>query len=498
MYPLKRISLIIMNFVLIPNLVFTQTQGMVTDSSTAFLQGDPAGATIASTAPTIDFGIVNVGDAEEWFTHWCNVVLGPDGRYYFAVGDHMNIVMLISYNPVTKTQNICIDSRNIPGLVDCKWHGRPVINPNNGDMYLIGFCNGDIVYYNIYSKQIEHLGQPVPGRGFAEHIWDWQRNRLYGIGHSGNILVYNTQNRTVIFDGNPADSQTGKEYNWEHRSRLLDRETGILYGSDRMDNIILHYNPSNNSFHAMQSSLENSLRACSNVKEKDGSFWIFDRGGNIYKFFPEQDRIEPHGTNWDSGDYATFIERSPGGRYLYYCFAASSSDMPVVQYDTQTDNKKVIAFLGKFYSENYGYEPYQFYGGALSQDGSSLFTVCNGDGNPGMFHIHIPESERTGESTTSISVDQSGNPDNFKLAQNYPNPFNSSTNISYSLSTADFVTLKIFNSIGQEIESLVHSYQSAGTYSKGFIADDLPSGIYFYSLFLNNKLIKTNKMLLIK
>ena len=159
----------------------------------------------------------------------------------------------------------------------------------------------------------------------------------------------------------------------------------------------------------------------------------------------------------------------------------------------------MVAFLETYYSEKYNFVPFQVYGGALSQDGSSLFLISNStSGNPGMFHIHISESERTGESAAGFSADHSGSPDQFKLAQNYPNPFNSSTIIPYSLSTAGFVTLKIFNSVGQETESLVRSYQSPGTYSKDFTADNLPNGIYFYSLFLNDKLIRTNKMLLFK
>lgn len=183
--------MIILIFALISNFLFAQNS-MVTDNSAAFLQGDAGDAAIANAAPTIDFGIVDLGFAGNEFTHWCNVILGPDGRYYFTVGNHdpEGIVMLIAYDSGTKTDHVCIDSRNITGVTDGKWHGRPVINPNNGDMYLVGFYNGDIVYYNIYSKQTEHLGQPVPGRGFEEHIWDWQRNRLYGLGSAGGRYLY--------------------------------------------------------------------------------------------------------------------------------------------------------------------------------------------------------------------------------------------------------------------------------------------------------------------
>ena len=135
----NKVSAVCLLIALSSALLFAQNQGMVTDSSAEFLQGT-GGDVIAAALPTIDFGIVDVGSAPGEFTHWCNIVLGPDNRYYFGVGDHNSdgVVMLMCYDPATKVATICIDSRNIPGLKDCKWHGRPVINPNNGDMYLIG------------------------------------------------------------------------------------------------------------------------------------------------------------------------------------------------------------------------------------------------------------------------------------------------------------------------------------------------------------------------
>ena len=85
----------------------------------------------------------------------------------------------------------------------------------------------------------------------------------------------------------------------------------------------------------------------------------------------------------------------------------------------------------------------------------------------------------------------------FKLDQNYPNPFNPTTKISYSISTSDFVTLKIFDIVGKEITTLIDSYQHAGQYDIVFDASALSSGTYFYTLKIGES-VTTKKMLLIK
>ena len=73
-------------------------------------------------------------------------------------------------------------------------------------------------------------------------------------------------------------------------------------------------------------------------------------------------------------------------------------------------------------------------------------------------------------------------PHSFALFQNYPNPFNPSTRISYQLPENSFVTVKVFDALGRELETLVHEQQSAGYHSVQFNAAQLPSGMYFYSL----------------
>jgi hypothetical protein len=83
------------------------------------------------------------------------------------------------------------------------------------------------------------------------------------------------------------------------------------------------------------------------------------------------------------------------------------------------------------------------------------------------------------------------------LDQNYPNPFNPTTTINYQIGNDGFVSLKVFNSLGEEVVELVNEFQSGGSYNVTFSASELPSGIYVYQLTAGNYK-ETKKMLLMK
>ncbi|MBP9123914.1 MAG: T9SS type A sorting domain-containing protein, partial [Ignavibacteriaceae bacterium] len=75
-----------------------------------------------------------------------------------------------------------------------------------------------------------------------------------------------------------------------------------------------------------------------------------------------------------------------------------------------------------------------------------------------------------------------GIPEKFELNQNFPNPFNPSTVIRFALPVSGMVSLKVFNTMGEEVVTLVNSVKEAGSHSITFDASKLASGIYFYSL----------------
>ncbi len=85
----------------------------------------------------------------------------------------------------------------------------------------------------------------------------------------------------------------------------------------------------------------------------------------------------------------------------------------------------------------------------------------------------------------------------FNLVQNYPNPFNAGTKIEYEIPTFSKVTLKVFNTLGEEVALLIDDNLPAGDYETSFNPVNLPSGIYFYTLNTGNR-ITTKKMVLLK
>ena len=73
-------------------------------------------------------------------------------------------------------------------------------------------------------------------------------------------------------------------------------------------------------------------------------------------------------------------------------------------------------------------------------------------------------------------------PLHFQLSDNYPNPFNPSTNITFSIASKNFVTLKIYDVIGREVATLFSGELEAGEYAQQWNAAGFPSGVYFYRL----------------
>jgi hypothetical protein len=98
---------------------------------------------------------------------------------------------------------------------------------------------------------------------------------------------------------------------------------------------------------------------------------------------------------------------------------------------------------------------------------------------------------------TDVINAEISNPVEFKLSQNYPNPFNPSTTISYEISERSFVTLKIYDVLGNEIATLVNEEKPAGSYEIEFGGTGLQSGVYFYRLQAGS-FIETKKMVLMK
>ena len=93
--------------------------------------------------------------------------------------------------------------------------------------------------------------------------------------------------------------------------------------------------------------------------------------------------------------------------------------------------------------------------------------------------------------------DDLGIPKEFSLSQNYPNPFNPSTKISFSIPTQEFISLKVFDVLGRQVEVLLNEIKEPGYYEISFNAGRLPSGTYMYEIRAGS-FVETKKMILLK
>gem|GEM_PF-64659 len=99
--------------------------------------------------------------------------------------------------------------------------------------------------------------------------------------------------------------------------------------------------------------------------------------------------------------------------------------------------------------------------------------------------------------TVSTNQNYSDIPNHYSLTQNYPNPFNPTTKLSYSIAQSGLVTLKVYDVLGTEIETLINEEKAAGSFELSWDASYLPSGVYFYRLQAED-FTETKKMILLK
>ncbi len=124
-----------------------------------------------------------------------------------------------------------------------------------------------------------------------------------------------------------------------------------------------------------------------------------------------------------------------------------------------------------------------------TSDGGFIIT---GTSDPALYLLKI-----TADGLLAVGTNNDILPTESALRQNYPNPFNPNTQIEYSLAHAAFVTLKIYNLLGQEVATLVSEELHPGTYSALWDASGFASGVYYYRLQARS-LVETKKLILLR
>ncbi|MEK7269935.1 MAG: hypothetical protein AAB215_03230 [Planctomycetota bacterium] len=297
------------------------------------------------------------------------------------------------------------------------------------------YPGGAIARFHPRRQIAEVLGVPVKGFSWPMHATDTGRGLMYLLGTDNSFACFDLRTRTLRFHGSQ-DIQHGL------RGLLVDRRDGqAFFSADVDDRIVLaRYDAASNAVSLTSAVLpfapkappadgapvdedegritapkRQSLRAATETRARDGWFYAMTAalsGPRLFKFDPKTERVDDLGFNFASGGYTTSIALSPGGRYLYFVPCAHGTawklGAPVVQYDTETRTRKVIAFLEGVIERKHGWWLGGAFGADLSPDGSTLWIPFNGNrvretrtkrkdqafGRPALVVVRIPESER--------------------------------------------------------------------------------------------------------
>jgi photosystem II stability/assembly factor-like uncharacterized protein len=149
-------------------------------------------------------------------------------------------------------------------------------------------------------------------------------------------------------------------------------------------------------------------------------------------------------------------------------------------------------------AQNDIWEMVGFVDGSGTTSESKYYSFIDRDLISGKYSYRLKQIDFDGSFEYSDIVEaEVASPNEFFISQNYPNPFNPSTTIRYKIPFAGFVSLKIYDVLGNEILILVNEEKPAGSYEVKFNASDLPSGIYLYKLQAGS-FFEMKKMTLLK
>lgn len=157
------------------------------------------------------------------------------------------------------------------------------------------------------------------------------------------------------------------------------------------------------------------------------------------------------------------------------------------------DSLIVAGSNGSIYSVNVGKTSFTNKGDSVS----FFYAVGYGTTESDMYAALDSATAKYPKIATSVQKNEVVQPNGFSLEQNFPNPFNPSTQIKFSVGTSSFVSVKVFDALGREVRTLVNQQLEIGAYTATLSADNLSSGMYYYTLQAGS-FKETKKMLLMK
>ena len=335
-----------------------------------------------------------------------------------------------------------------------------VIDETRNRLLVSKFDTGDIV-------QIDSSGNQryfVQGANFVDGL-EIVGDVVYGVGNNRNVRAYDLVTKQLVMN----ITLTGSGGNY--LSSITSDSSGHLFISCP--------------------SLDEIYR----LRISDLSYWIFFSGHGLN---------EPNGILLEKEkNRIVVIEDSPSPSKIH---AISLMDSTRSTLTTTTFNRPdgIVRDRNGFYyvggyflpgiykiDPDFNEDPELFF------QGSNMVYPTYYEKNHSLFITYYNQNDWGEIPLTTSSVTSEELQKEFALYSNYPNPFNPSTKIKFSVPQLSKVVIKVYDSLGKEIVTLVDEEKPAGNYEVEFDGKNLTSGIYFYKLNAGS-FIQTKKMILLK
>jgi hypothetical protein len=399
-----------------------------TEKSPAFLEAPPGlakGVAVAKAIPEVDFLYFPGQDyAGRPWSAW-GESLFAGGKYYASIGDHLapaGNAFVFEYDPERKTFRQLLDLRKLLALpaghyAPGKIHSRLDLG-SDGWLYCGTHRGSTRVTTDAYHYKGDWIVRVHPGTGKSEivahgpvpkhcipaSVLDPKRLIFYGAtapGSSekdGKFFAYDVRKRKVLHSADDGPK----------RAMVLARSTGRVYYARGSDEHLVRFDPEKGG---PPVPIEGTIGIRAATAETPaGKVYTVSQGRKgspttVYEFDVRTEKVKVVGpAAVGSQEYVAAIAADPAGRYLYYApgahGGADRDGTPVVQMDTKTGARKVIAFLAKHFTARVGCTPKGTYSLAVDDKGARLFITWNSSRGTRSWDccaltvVHIPPSER--------------------------------------------------------------------------------------------------------
>jgi hypothetical protein len=318
-----------------------------------------------------------------------------------------------------------------------------------------------------------------------------QLQKLYGISGNGNLLEINKENGATLLIGNSG-------YN-SFNSIAIHPKNKVIYGIRSTIEKTQFYRLNSELGGAYNLFVNNTFSANSISFDSTGYLYVSERAGKIYKLDPFTGEILKTVTSVTPLNSITFDLRKNELWGAVYKPVGAGRDK-IVKINLENGDTTLIGSttFGALTSDlEFDWSGNMFGVKLGANQVTDLIKIDVNSGNGSILgqtsEPNIISISYSGAETLSSDENNLESPHGFELLQNYPNPFNPTTNISFYLNQRSSVKLLIYNSLGEQVKTLIDESMQSGFYTvqwngKDELNKNVSSGIYFYKILAyNNK-----------